>query len=140
MALCQCRRAALDSLLSPEGRKTVIFTINLDLGRGQNDREHHMARSRRVKREKEIVGWSLRAQRPPAGLVRVTLTRMKAGKGLDGDNLQGSLKAPRDAVAAWLGRDDADPSIQWAYAQGTAKPGAGFMTIEVTPQGQRETA
>lgn len=117
----------------------MIFTINLKLGRGQNDREHHFARARRVKREKEIVGWNLRAQRPPAGLVRVVLTRMKAGKGLDGDNLQGSLKAPRDAVAEWLGRDDADPTIQWVYAQAPTKPGAGFMTIEVKPVGQGDT-
>lgn len=113
----------------------MIFTINLKLGRGQNDREHWQQRARRVKREKELVGWSLKAQRPPAGLVRVTLTRVKAGKGLDGDNLQGSLKAPRDAVADWLGRDDADPSIRWVYAQGTTKPGAGFLTIQVTPEG-----
>lgn len=114
----------------------MIFTINLRLGRGQNDREHHMSRARRVKREKEIVGWGLSGKRPPAGPVRVVLTRCFFGKGLDGDNLQGSLKSPRDAVATWLGRDDADPSIEWAYAQGTAKRGQGFMTVEVTPVSQ----
>jgi len=117
----------------------LIFTINLKLGRGQNDREHWQQRARRVKREKEIVRWGLSAQKPPAGPVRVVLTRCFFGTGLDGDNLQGSLKAPRDAVAAWLGRDDADPSIEWAYAHATAPRTKGFMTIEVTPQGQKET-
>lgn len=113
----------------------MIFTIPLKLGRGQNDREHYMARARRVKREKEVVGWQLSGTRPPKGPVRVTLTRVMAGKGLDGDNLQGSLKAPRDAVASWLGRDDADNSIEWVYSQSITKPGHGFMTVEVEPRG-----
>ena len=117
----------------------MIFTINLKLGRGQNDREHHMARARRVKREKEIVAWGLSGKKPPEGPVRVVLTRCFFGKGLDGDNLQGSLKAPRDAVAKWLGRDDADPSIEWAYAHATAPKSKGFMTIEVTPKGKETT-
>lgn len=117
----------------------MIFTIPLKLGRGQNDREHFMARARRVKREKEIVGWHLSGTRPPAGSVRITLTRCFFGAGLDGDNLQGSLKAPRDAVAAWLGRDDADPSINWAYAQAPAPRAKGFMTIEVVPNGKGDS-
>ncbi|KAF1003322.1 MAG: hypothetical protein GAK28_04761 [Luteibacter sp.] len=111
----------------------MIFTINLKLGPGMNLREHHFARARRVKNEKSVVGWSLRKQQAPAGPVRVILTRCMAGKGLDGDNLQGSLKAPRDAVAGWLGRDDADKSIDWVYAQAPAPLGKGFMTVEIQP-------
>lgn len=107
------------------------FHVPISLGRGQNGREHHMERARRVKRERVAVAWVLLAGKPPAGPVRVTLTRLKAGKGLDSDNLVGSLKAPRDQVAAWLGRDDADPSIVWAYAQGSAPEKQGAMTIEV---------
>ncbi|MGQ2994263.1 hypothetical protein [Variovorax sp.] len=118
----------------------MIFIIDLKLGNGMNIREHHFARARRVKNEKSAVGWTLRTQRPPQGPVRVTLTRCMWGKGLDGDNLQGSLKAPRDAVAEWLGRDDADKSIDWVYAQTPASRGKGFMTIEIEPIAEKEHA
>lgn len=83
-----------------------------------------MARHRRVKAEREAVKWALKTHKPPAGPVRVLLTRVSppAANGRwakldEHDNLRGSLKAPVDQVAAWLGRDDADPSIAWSYAQ-----------------------
>lgn len=107
------------------------FDVPIALGRGMNGREHHMQRARRVRREREAVAWALFVGKPPKGRVRVTLTRLMAGKGLDGDNLQGSCKGPRDQVAQWLGRDDADPSIEWVYAQGVAPPKKGALRIEV---------
>ena len=37
---------------------------------------------------------------------------------LDDDNLRQSLKAPRDALAQWLGLpDDRDPRVRWCYGQ-----------------------
>ena len=36
---------------------------------------------------------------------------------LDSDNLVGSQKPLRDAIAATLGLDDADPRLNWEYAQ-----------------------
>lgn len=49
----------------------------------------------------------------------VGLVRIAPGK-LDGDNLQASFKAVRDAIARIYGRDDADwkaNSISWSYEQ-----------------------
>ena len=63
---------------------------------------------------------SLKA-RPVA--LRAVLTRLSPGAGLDDDNLRGSLKACRDELAAWLGVDDADPSVVWGYAEQKTKRG-----------------
>lgn len=38
-------------------------------------------------------------------------------RALDSDNVQGSAKAVRDAIAACLGVDDADPRVDWDVAQ-----------------------
>ncbi|MCZ7635727.1 MAG: hypothetical protein M5U12_06595, partial [Verrucomicrobia bacterium] len=35
----------------------------------------------------------------------------------DGDNLIAGCKHLRDAIAAWLGVDDADAQVAWEYAQ-----------------------
>lgn len=58
----------------------------------------------------------------------VRLTRYGPGK-LDGDNLQGSLKAIRDGVQDAAGVPDSDPRWTWIYAQERA-PGYGAR-IEV---------
>lgn len=100
-----------------------------------NSREHWAARARRVKGERAAVAAVLlMVGPPPRGLtatprVRVTLTRVNGGK-MDGDNLQGCLKACRDAVALdWLGRDDGDPRFDWRYAQ---EPGRGPAQVRIT--------
>jgi len=95
-----------------------------------NAREHWAARSKRVKRERTAIAWSMReasavgvstilAAAPVIRLTRVTAPR---GKILDDDNLRGCLKAVRDGVADWLGINDNDPRVSWHYAQrnGTA--------------------
>lgn len=52
------------------------------------------------------------------GPLRVTVTRVHPGRGLDPhDNLPGACKHVVDAVARWLGRDDRDPSLRWEYYQ-----------------------
>jgi hypothetical protein len=106
-----------------KGEKPVV--VPMRTSRGGNNREHHMARARRVKKERYFTAICLRdagvVQDLPCEvlLVRVTPT----AKPLDDDNLRGSLKAVRDEVAAWLGVDDADPRVSWAYDQrkGVAK-------------------
>lgn len=98
---------------------------------GTNLREHWAARSRRVKLEREAVAWFL-TQHPRVALpCTVLLTRLGPTNGLDGDNLQGSLKAVRDQVATWLCVDDRCPSVQWHYAQRRAKNWA--VHVEVKP-------
>lgn len=112
---------------------TLKVTVPIRTTRGQNEREHPMARHRRVKSEREAVAWLLKPHRAPAGPVTVLMRRVAPSKGLDAhDNLPASLKAPVDQVAAWLGRDDADPSITWQYAQRPGKKGEWAIEIEVS--------
>lgn len=83
-----------------------------------NKREHWAKRHRRSKAERHAVGYALQA-RPSFERelpCTILLTRI-APRSLDGDNLQGAAKACRDAIAAYLGVDDADPRVRWEYAQ-----------------------
>lgn len=112
---------------------SLHLSVPLRTGRGLNSREHHMTRHRRVKAEREAVQWVLNGNPPPAGAVRVLLVRVSPSKsGLDGDNLQGSLKACRDQVADWLGRDDCDGgTIAWAYGQRPGRKGEWAVELHV---------
>ncbi|QNK66068.1 hypothetical protein [Variovorax sp. PAMC26660] len=98
-----------------------------------------MARHRRVQSERGAVQWQLNGKKPPAGAVRVLLVRVSVPSAtrwiqLDGDNLQGSMKAVRDQVAAWLGRDDADGgTIQWEYGQRRGTDWACEIHVVPTP-------
>lgn len=101
------------------------LVVALRVGRGQNDREHHFARHKRVKREKETVGWELQRYagkfRKPPIPCSVLLTRLGPSPGLDDDNLVGSLKSTRDAIADWLGVNDRDRmTVRYLYSQAWA--------------------
>ena len=110
----------------------MMISVPIRTARGQNAREHYMQRARRVKAERLAVGLMLNPHKPPQGLVTVLLRRVSpSNKGLDSDNLVGSMKAPRDQIAQWLGRDDADPSITWLYQQRPGKKGEWAVEIEV---------
>lgn len=111
--------------------------VQLRTGTGQNDREHWRAQARRVKAERAAVAWMLAIHKPPpAGPITVHLCRVSPGAGLDAhDNLRGSLKAPVDQVAEWLGLDDRDPSITWEYSQRRGAKGEWRVEIEVLPGG-----
>lgn len=85
---------------------------------GLNSREHHMARARRVRSERALVGWSLAGELHPALPCVVTLTRIAPSTGLDEfDNLPSSLKGCVDAIAEWLGVDDKHPSVKYQARQ-----------------------
>ena len=93
--------------------------------RGMNDREHPMVRHRRVKREKLEVSTELkqyaRHHGKPAVPCSVLLTRLGPSPGLDDDNLVGSLKSTRDAIADWLGVNDRDRmTVRYLYDQAWA--------------------
>ncbi|WP_206597347.1 hypothetical protein [Pseudacidovorax intermedius] len=84
------------------------------------------------------MAWALMGKPRPAGPVRVLMVRISppSATGLwqpldEHDNLRGSLKAPVDQVAAWLGRDDADPSIAWSYAQRRGAKGEWAVEIQI---------
>ena len=111
---------------------TLKLSIPLRTGRGLNDRMHFMVRARKVKAERLAVGLVLNTHKAPTGPVTVNLGRVSpSAKGLDKDNLQGALKAVRDQVAAWLGRDDADDSITWNYGQRPGKTKEWAVEISV---------
>lgn len=110
-----------------------IVRFPLKTAPGLNAREHWSVRQRRVRSEKEITGWQLAALnsvRACALPCSVILTRFSAGT-LDGDNLQGALKAVRDAVATWLGVDDADPRVTWEYTQDRCPRGEHHVQITI---------
>lgn len=115
---------------------SLAVVVPLRTGTGLNAREHWAARSRRVRSERDLVAFHLRYYAgacPPlvraASAVRVRLVRL-GGRRCDGDNLAGGLKAVRDEVARWLGKDDGDPSVSWSYS---AEPGGPWgVRVEVT--------
>lgn len=122
--LAQSARGPDSHAPSHEGTLSVTFVVPLRV-QGPNQREHHMARKRRVEGERAAVCGSALVQLGPAWQGRVplpcTVTLTRVGKRfLDGDNLQGACKAIRDQVAALLGCGDgpADP-ITWHYSQRT---------------------
>ena len=85
-----------------------------------------------AKRHRRMTELALRMRKPPPKRmpVAVTLTRHSAGT-LDDDNLRDALKAVRDGVADYLGRDDADPSVVWLYQQAKAPRGTYRVEIEI---------
>ena len=110
----------------------IVVQLPIRIHSRANKREHWTVTAKRDKREKQTVA-ALMPSTPPPLPVKVTLTR-SAPRFLDGDNLQGGMKAVRDAVAAWLGADDRDGSgITWAYEQArstTPKTYAAQILIE----------
>lgn len=108
---------------------TVTVEIPMKTPNMTNRREHHMARARRQKKQRDVVVLMLKAKRPfdaffvgmldaDAGRrVAVTLTRVSPGTLDAHDNLRSALKSVVDGVADYFGVDDADPRIEWRYAQ-----------------------
>jgi len=100
-----------------------------------NGREHWAKRARRTKAERRAA-FLMVPSYAVAEPTTVTLTRI-APRRLDGDNLQGSFKAVRDAVADRMGIDDADPRVTWRYAQEKGAPKEYAVRVEI--QADRET-
>jgi hypothetical protein len=141
---------------------TITARIDVTLLRGQNNREHHRVRAARVAAERKATLAALwdadqadfgdveHARHEPGFAARVTLVRPYQVTPLDSDNLSASFKAPRDAIAEFLGLDDASDRLHWVYRQEPAvvlgkstKPGKSraspdrdtrpTVTIEVLP-------
>lgn len=108
-----------------------------------NERQHFMARSRRVKAERNRVRLALLTSRlqPPKGLLQISLTRISA-RALDDDNLAGALKGVRDQIACWLGIDDRSPLAVWHYSQETGESGVRvtIQALDHTPATPTATA
>lgn len=90
-------------------------------------RQHWRANRRSSKNERRVTALLMLAELDVSALkaqlpLRILVKRLSPGL-LDGDNLQGALKAVRDEVAAVLGIDDADPRATWLYDQAKCKRG-----------------
>jgi hypothetical protein len=110
----------------------IDVTIPGPVPSAANLREYWAARHRRTAAQREAVLWMLKPHgKPPGDDSELVVTFTRYGRMLDGDNLQGALKAHRDGVADWLGRNDADPRIEWRYRQMSARPAAARLRIEI---------
>lgn len=126
----------------------ILFddTMAVRVRSAANLREHPMARHRRTASQREVARlftWtrlqSVRLRHTPGPWCEaliVTFTRT-GPKALDTDNLASACKALRDGVAEALGYDDADPHVEWRYAQ--AK-GAYSLRIVITTRETRARA
>lgn len=95
--------------------KACRFTIPIKTVNPMNGREHRMARSRRVKSERNATLYRMpRFKLEPA--VVVTLTRIGLGT-MDDDAVPGSMKGVRDAIASRFRIDDACGLVEWRYRQ-----------------------
>jgi hypothetical protein len=119
-----------DSSQAPDQVRTAwqtkgnrVITIPIKTVSGMNAREHYMARSKRVKKEREAVAWALNGVPRPLLPCSVMLTRMSYSSGLDDDNLRSALKGVRDQVAEWIGVDDRY-SLQVSYRYAQRRSGA----------------
>ena len=109
----------------------MILTIpGLRLVSEANTHEHHWLRVKRAAAHHAAVALHLGPRRAPAPPAVVVITRLAPGS-LDSDNLQGSAKHVRDAVAKWLGVDDRDPRVTWRVAQERTKPGVYGVRVDV---------
>lgn len=112
----------------------VEFVIPGEAPSSLNLREHWAAASDRAKMVRSKVRLVAPKWKSPAPLcVRLTRSGFRI---LDSDNLQGALKAHRDAVAAWLRIDDASPLVEWLYEQtSTSDEKRHGVAVEVLQRG-----
>lgn len=108
-----------------------------------NCRDHWRERHRRAKQQKELTTLLLRtngrfnrdATPPP---YRVRLTRISPRPIRDSDNLYSSTKAIRDAVASFLGVNDADlvrgAEVTWIVEQRSEPRYAVLIEVEAAGQ------
>jgi hypothetical protein len=106
-----------------DGLGAHVIYAGLRLINEANAREHWRARADRTKVEKTITTLGLNGLGCPDWAQRelvVMPTRVSPGL-LDGDGLESAFKHVRDAVASWLGVDDAEwragNRITWRYDQ-----------------------
>jgi hypothetical protein len=99
----------------------VDVVLPLHLAPVGNRREHWRSRARRTSREIAAVLGALEGHPPPALPVVIELTRTGWNRLDPADGLCGAVKAPIDALAAWLGVDDRDRRLYWRLAQSVTR-------------------
>lgn len=119
-------------------------------GRGLNDRLHPRTKAKRTAKERKAVGqmalvalsprdWprtKLRALLVDHRFVVLLIRCTPSHVPLDDDNLRGSLKATRDAIADRLGVDDGDRRcIRFEYTQRTSVPWGVEFSVRLEVRG-----
>jgi len=118
------------------------LTIQMRTYSEANRRDFWAAKARRIKEQRARVVyelWSKFGRTCPLRVplhqavqkrqLVVTLTRI-APRSLDSDNLVSSCKGIRDSVAEWIGVDDADKRVAWAYGQERGSKAQHAIRIE----------
>jgi hypothetical protein len=107
-----------------------------------NQRDHWSVKAARVKHQRNLVTLVLRGTVAKLMMacapLEVTITRV-APRSLDSDNLVGSAKAVRDAVAAVLGVDDRDARVSWRVEQARGRYSV-LVAIKVADDASRKQA
>jgi hypothetical protein len=119
------RMAALPGVFVP------VKTVN-----ELNDHSHWRVRQKRAKGQHQAVAACLHGVPRPALPVVVQFTRYSPGTTpLDDDGAVAAVKHVRDAVAKWLGVDDADERVKWIMPprQVTCQPAYGVRLEFSTP-------
>lgn len=93
----------------------IEFRVSMEAPSTPNLREHWGPKASRTKRQRGAIARKM-PKWPGGPLLLVRLTRI-APRALDGDNMQGAMKAIRDQVAAGLRVDDRAPLVEWQYHQ-----------------------
>ncbi len=108
----------------------LLMPIRADVN--LNSRASWRAKHRSVKSQKVAVGWFLTRNKPPKEPILVRLTRISPASVLpDDDNVVGSLKAVRDAIADWAGIDDRHRDrIRFVYEDPVRGPWAVKAVIQ----------
>ena len=112
--------------LAPTWRRLHAFDFELLVVSEANEREHHLVRAKRAKRQRETTLIALtkaigrlegRKLLEREGRLLVCLTRLAGGR-IDDDNLAGAFKHVRDEIARWLGCDDNPGApVRWSVHQ-----------------------
>jgi len=112
-----------------------LLTLPLEAVSENNARENWGKRHRRRKGQRKITSACLRLHRWPAVPLPATIRLVRvAPRALDSDNLAGSLKAVRDAVAQAYGCDDSPQSgLTWEYDQRRGDPKEYAVEVGARP-------
>lgn len=112
----------------------MTITIPIRTVSELNRHEHWRARHQRSKQQRALTLAHLTRHKRPAGeAYTIRLTRL-APRSLDPGNLEASFKWVQDAIADWLGIDDGDSRLRFAYGQeqGVPKQYGVRVSIETT--------
>jgi len=116
----------------------VSFTVEVPtpIPSVANKRWHWSKRHRHFASHRRVVALVLAAKHSHALLslpLKVTVVRI-APRRLDPDNAVASLKGIIDGVADWLGIDDGDGRIEWAWGQERGAPKYQAVRIIIEEQ------